>query len=234
MFGSAGPWRATAYLASYLLVGPVFFGVCLVVLVVSAVLNITWLGLPLLIGAAAVVRGCARVERFRARLVGAVIPAVYRPVLGTGVFTHLRTRWHDPATWRDCGYLLGLFPLLLVVDVVGLAVWLACLAGITVPVWYGSVTNRWGDGPVRHGLVIGVLPDGPDGASGFGVWIGSLPAALITALVSVVLSLLACYLVVAAARLHRALARLALGPYVDPLADAKRILAGPGPLPITH
>jgi hypothetical protein len=230
MFGSAGPWAATGYLASYLPLGVVFFGVCLVVLVVSAVLNITWLGLPLLIGAAAVVRGCATVERVRARLVGATIPAAYQPVRGTGVFTHLRTRWHDPATWRDCAYLLGLFPALLVLDVVGLAIWLACLAGITVPIWYWSVTTRWSDGSIRHGLAIGVLPNGPDGAGGFGVWIGGLPAALVAAVVSVALSLLACYLVVAAARLHRALARLVLGPYVDPLAEAKRVLAGPGPL----
>jgi hypothetical protein len=207
MFCSAGPWAATAYLAGYLPVGVVFFGACLVVLIVSGLLNITWLGLPLLIGAAAVVRGAATVERHRARLVGAVIPAAYRPVPGTGVFTHLRTRWHDPATWRDCAYLLGLFPALLVLDVVGLAIWLACLAGITLPVWYWSVTKPWDSAPV------------------------GLPTALLTAVVAIVASLLACYLVVAAARVHRALARLTLGPYVDPLADAKRILAGPGPLP---
>jgi hypothetical protein len=207
MFFSVGPWAATAYLASYLPVGTVFFGGCLVVLVVSSLLNITWLGLPLLVGAAAVVRGCATVERGRVRLVGAAIPAAYQPVLGTGVFTHLRTRWHDPATWRDCAYLLGLFPALLVLDVVGLAIWLACLAGITVPIWYWSLTNPWGTGPV------------------------GLPTALLTAVVAVVLALLTCYVVVAVARLHRALARLVLGPYVDPLADAKRILAGPGPLP---
>jgi Putative sensor len=177
-----------------------------VVLVVSAVLDITWLGLPLLIGAAAVLRGCAAVERGRARIVSVVIPAAYRPVPGTGVFTHLRARWHDPATWRDCAYLLGLFPALLVLDVVGLAIWLGCLAGITVPIWYWSLTDPWGIGPV------------------------SLPTALLTAVVAIVASLFTCYLVVAVARVHRALARLVLGPYVDPLADAKRILAGPGPL----
>jgi hypothetical protein len=207
MFCSAGPWAASAYLASYLPLGVVCFGGCLVVLIVSGLLNITWLGLPLLIGAAAVLRGCTAVERKRARLVGAAIPSAYRPVTGTGVFAHLRTRWHDPATWRDIAYLVGLFPALLLLDIAGLAVWLACLAGITLPIWYWSISDLWGTGPV------------------------SFPMALLAAVVAVGLSLLASYLVVAVAWAHRALARMVLGPYVDPLADAKRILAGPGPLP---
>jgi hypothetical protein len=204
MFCSAGPWSATVYLASYLPLGTVFFVACLAVLVVCGVLNITWLGLPLLIGAAAVLRGCASVERARARVVGAVIPAAYRPVPGTGVFTRLRARWRDPGTWRDIAYLVGLFPALLVLDVVGLAVWLACLAGITVPAWYSTLPHDF--------------------------WLHAVPP-VITAVVSVVLSLMACYLVVAVARVHRALARIVLGPYVDPLAGAKRVLTGPGPLP---
>lgn len=210
-FGSAGPWAATAYLVSYLPVGTVSLGVCLVVLLVSVVLNITWLGLPLLIGAAAVVRGCATVERVRARVVGVTVEGRYRPVTGTGVFTHLATRWHDPATWRDIAYLVGLYPLLLALDAAALVIWLVCLAGITVPAWYWSVPG---------GLTIAGV-----------VSVDSVPAAIVTAALSIVLSSLASYLVVAVARLHRVVARTVLGPYVDPLAEAKRVLAGPGPLP---
>ena len=209
--GSPGPWAATVYLVSYLPVGTLCFGVCLVVLVVSAVLNITWLGLPLLIGAAAVLRGCATVERKRAGLIGLRIEARYRPVTGTGVFTHLTTRWHDEATWRDCAYLVGLFPVLLALDVVGLAIWLVCLAGITVPAWYWSIP----DGLTIDGLIR----------------IDTVPAAIVTAVGSLVLSSLASYVVVAAARAHGVVARTVLGPYVDPLAEAKRVVAGPGPLP---
>lgn len=230
-FCSAGPWSATAYLASYVPLGTVYFVVCLVVLLVSCVLNITWLGLPLLIGAAAVLRGCATVERVRARVVGVTITGAYRPVLGTGVFTHLGTRWRDPGTWRDIAYLIGLYPLLLALDVVGLAIWLACLAGITVPAWYWAVPNRWDGGPLEHGITIGVLLGEPGGPGAVGFWVGSVPAALVTMVISIVLSLLASYLVVAVAHVHRTVATTVLGPYVDPLADAKRVLAEPGPLP---
>lgn len=204
-FCSPGPWAATAYLASYLPVGTVCFAGCLVVLLVSAVLNITWLGLPLLIGAAAVLRGGALVERVRATMVGAPVERSYRPVTGTGVFAHLGTRWRDPQTWRDVAYLVGLYPALLALDAIGLGVWLGCLAGVTIPAWSWSV---------------------PDD-----VWIHSVPVAVVVAVVSVGLSLLASYVVVAVARVHRAVTRTLLGPYVDPLADAKRVLAGPGPLP---
>lgn len=210
-FGSAGPWAATAYLASYVPVGTVCFVVCLAVLLVSLVLNITWLGLPLLIGAAAMLRGCATVERKRAGVVGATIAAKYRPVTGAGVFAHLSTRWHDPATWRDCGYLVGLFPVLFALNLAGLVIWLVCLAGITVPAWYWSIPG---------GLRV----------AGW-VTIDSVPAAIGTAVVAFVVALAAAYLVVAVARAHRVVAAAVLGPFVDPLAEAKRVLAGPGPLP---
>jgi hypothetical protein len=227
---SPAPWAATAYLATYLPIGALCFAIGVAVLA-SSVVNVTWLALPWLVGMAAILRGTATVERQRARLVGPPIPATYQQVVGTGMLAHVGTRWRDRATYRDCGYLVGMFVPMLILDVAALAIWLTCLAGVTLPAWYWSVPNRWDGGPTVHGVALGYLPHGPD-RGGFGVWIGSPPAAVLAALVCLVLASLLAYVVVGVAITHRALARALLGPYVDPLAEAKKVLAAPGPLPV--
>jgi hypothetical protein len=206
---SAAPWRATAYLASYLLTGPVLFAFCLATVVVCFVLNITMIGLPLLIGAAALLRGGAHLERFRARLVSGPVAADYRTVEPTGIRAAVKARWSDPATLRDLAYLVCLFVPLLVLDAVALVIWLTSLALTLVPAWYWAV------------------PDG--GALGI-LRVDTLPTAFAAALVACVLLPVTGYVVTAAARLHRAVARKLLGPRTDPLSAAKRLLAEPGPL----
>ncbi len=232
MFFSAGPWAATAYLGSYLLAGAVLFSVALTALITSSVLTITWIGLPLQVGAAMIIRGCAHVERGRAVLVGGPVPASYRPVTSPGLLAQVKTRWADPATRRDCGYLILMFAPLLVLDVVALSIWLSFLGMVTLPLWYWAIPQTWENTGVRdHGVIIGYLPNGPDMADGgFGVWVGTTQAALATSAAFFVLALLGAYLVVGAAQAHAAVARTLLGPYVDPLAAAKRMLAEPGPL----
>jgi Putative sensor len=214
--GSA-PWRSAAYLLSYLVVGPALFGGVLVVLVVTLVLNISWLGLPLLVGAAAIVRGAAHLERRRATVVGVAIEPTARPVSGPGLLKRARAAWRGPHTWRLVGYLVLLFPLLYLLDLTVAVAWVAALAGITLPVWFWSVSV-----------------DLPGGSRAHGVWLGypvdSLPVALLTAVGFVVLAAALVYPVIGAARLHAAVARSLLGPRVDPLAEAKRMLAEPGPL----
>lgn len=217
---SATPWRATGYLASYLLTGTGLFIAALGVVLVSGVVSISWLGVPLLIGAAGIVRGCAQLERMRTVIVGERIPASYRPVLEPGILAQARTRWTDWATIRDCTYLILLFPFLLLLDVVALALWLACLAGVALPFWYWSLPNG-------QGVLIGYFPDGRDGV---GIRVDDLLTAVLTAAGFLVIALFLAYVVVAAAKLHRAVARSMLRPYVDPLADARRMLAEPGPL----
>jgi hypothetical protein len=81
-----------------------------------------------------------------------------------------------------------------------------------------------------HGVMLGYLPNGPHGAGGLGVWIGDRHTALIAAATLFVVAMLFSYVVVGAARLHASAARSLLGPYVDPLAAAKQMLAEPGPL----
>lgn len=230
MFACVGPWAATAYLASYVVAGSALFVASVVVLVVTGVLGLFTFGVPLLAGSALVVRGCAQVERLRSRLAAQPFGATYRQVTGTGPLAHVRTRWTDPATWRDTAYLVPLYLPLLVLDAVTLGIWLALLSGVTLPFWYWAVPNTLADGTHANGVGIGYVPNGPHGTATFGVWIGDLPTALLAAVVFAVLSLAGAYLVVLVARLHRFVARGLLGPRRDPLADAKRVLLTPGPL----
>jgi hypothetical protein len=197
----------------------------MIVLVTSAVANVTWLGVPLLLGATEIVRGCATTERHRARLCGGALTGTYRQSPG-GLFDQVRVRLTDPATWRDVGYLTLLFPPLVVLDVVALVVWLACLAGIALPAWYWAIPNSWHDGTTEYGVLLGM----PTGSGRVGIWIGSLPAALAASAVSLLLAPLAAALLVTAARLHHRVARMLLGPYTDPLAEARQVLGAPGPL----
>ncbi|WP_175408031.1 sensor domain-containing protein [Streptomyces sp. TRM64462] len=210
---SSEPWRATAYLAGYVLLGPVLFAFCFGTLVVSAALNITMLGLPLLIGAAALLRGCAHIERLRAGLVRDPVPADYRTVEPTGILAAVKARWSDPATLRDALYLVALFVPLLVLDAAGLALWLTGLALVVFPAWYWTVPD---------GSALGLLR------------VDDLPSAFLVSLAACALTLVTVCAVVAAARLHAAVAHKLLGPRTDPLAAAKRLLAEPGPLSGVH
>jgi len=230
---SARPWAATGYLFSYVVLAPALFAVALTVVAVTFPLSITLFGLPLLVGSALIVRGCANLERARALLVTGPIPARYATVTGSGLLAQIRTRWSDRATLRDCGYLIGMFPILYVLDTTVFALWVAVLAGLALPLWYWAVPQSWDDGVDRHGVMIGYVPQ-PGRTffhGGYGFWIGDLRAALIAAAVFLVLVLLMAYLVTATARLHARVARHLLGPYVDPLAEARDVLRMPGPLP---
>src|SRR5215813_4405353 len=124
---SASTWRATWYLLAYLVVSWLLFSAVLTAGLTAATLAITLAGLPLLIAAAAVIRGCAGAERRRLR---SVLPRPvrggYRDVRGLGLIARVRTTWTDPALWRDLAYLGGLFAALwtldLAVDTLGKAI----------------------------------------------------------------------------------------------------------------
>ncbi|KLL12198.1 hypothetical protein FrCorBMG51_05530 [Protofrankia coriariae] len=217
---SLAPWAAAGYLGGYLLVGTVLFAVCLSLLLLAVATSVSWLGVPVLVGVASIIHGCAQVERLRAGLVGWRIPNAYRPVRGSGILAQARSRWTDPSTMRDCTYLILLYPLLLILDLVALVLWIAGVAGVALPLWYWSI-------PGEHGVQLGYFPD--DGPA-TGIKVDDLPTALLTAAGFAVLCVFLAHLVVAAARLHRAVATMLLRPPVDPLADAKRMLTEPGPL----
>ncbi len=168
---SASPWRAACYLAGYVFVtGWVLFSVTFAATVTAAVLAITLAGIPLLVAAAGVLRGCASVERVRLRQVLCrPVGGGYRPVSRPGVVAQLKTRWRDPATWRDVAYLTGFWVPLFILDTVVLSVWLTFLAGVTLPVWYWAPRGNAGIGYTSettiHGVTLGYFPHGPQGTA---------------------------------------------------------------------
>jgi hypothetical protein len=208
---SATLWSAAWYLFTYLLVGSLLFAVAVTAGTVAVSLSFTLAGIPLLLAAAAVIRWCADVERARLRRFGGddgPVERGYRPVEGQRLLSALGTRWHDPATWRDVSYVLGLYAPLLALDAAVLYVWLASLAGITLPAWYEYPRHTWT----------------------IGAHVGTLPKAVAVAAVCLVLFPLWSYVLVATARLHARVASTLLRPPQDPLWQAKEVLASPGPL----
>jgi hypothetical protein len=227
---SRGPWAAAWYLLGYVVTGWALFAIALGTAVAGAGLSITFAGLPVLVAAAATIRWCADVQRARLRtMVTEPVAGRYRQVVGSGVMAQLRTRWRDPATWRDVAYLVGMYVPLLALDAIVLAVWWAFLAGITLPIWY------WAPWQTIHGVryrgsQLGYHPNGPHGPGGWGPYVDTLPKALAVAGVCLVLFLIFNYIVVVTARAHVAVARGLLGPAEDPLREAKEVLGRPGPL----
>jgi hypothetical protein len=238
---SGSPWRAAWYLAADVFVtGWVLFAAAFTTTVTAAVLAITLAGIPLLVAAAGVLRACAEVERVRLeRVLGTRIPGGYRPVTGKGIVAQLRTRWRDTATWHDVAYLIGLWLPLFVLDTLVFAVWLTFLAGVTLPAWYWAPHGNAGIGYTSdtaiHGVTLGYFPHGPNGRGGVGLYVDTLPKALLAAAGFLVLFLIFNYVLVITARAHATVARLVLRAPSDPLAEAKDVLAGPGPLgPLQH
>jgi hypothetical protein len=231
-------WRSAWYLLGYVFVtGWVLATAALLAAGTAAIFAITIAGIPLLTGAAGVVRGCANVERARARpLLTGPLRGRYEPVVKPGILAQATTRWRDRATWRDLAYLVGMWVPLAALDTIVLTLWLTCLIGITIPVWYWAPTGGnagigYSSPTTHHGLAFGYFPHGPHGRGAEGIFVDSLPSALGVAAIFLVLFLAVNYLLVLTARAHVAVARGLLGPPEDPLAAAKDVLARPGPLP---
>jgi hypothetical protein len=224
-------WAAAGYLITYLIVGWVLFAVAFAALTTTTVLAITLAGLPLLVATAGVLRGCANVARAMQRpVLSEPVRGRYREVTKQGVVAQVRTRWRDPATWRDAAYLVGLWPPLLALDVVVFSLWAAFLAGITMPLWYWSVPQDFPNGTKAHGLQFGYFPHGPHGPGSYGLFVDSVPKALIGAAICAVIFLAFNYILVLTARAHAFAARGLLRPPADPLAGARDVLTRPGPL----
>jgi len=223
-------WTSARYLLGYLAVGWALFAIALSTAVAGAGLSVTLAGLPVLVAAAATIRWCADVERARLRpMVDGPVAGSYRQVAGSGVMAQLRTRWRDPATWRDVAYVVGLFVPLLALDTIVLAVWWGSLAGITLPIWYWAPWQTI-HGVRYHGSQLGYFPNGPHGPDHWGLYVDTLPKALAVAGVCLILFLIFNYVVVLTARAHAAVARGLLGAAEDPLREAKEVLGRPGPL----
>jgi hypothetical protein len=238
---SGSTWRAASFLAVYVFVaGWLLFAVAFTATVTAAVFLITLAGIPLLAGAAGVLHGCAATERARLRQVLAgPVQGGYRPVTARGILAQVRTRWRDPATWREAAYLIGLWPLLFGLDTAVLTVWLTLLAGVTLPVWYwaprGNVGLSYtvGGAPV-HGVTLGYFPHGPNGPGSWGFYVDTLPRAFVAAACFLAAFLLFNYVLVLTARAHARVAGALLRAPADPLAPVKEVLTHAGPLGPLH
>jgi hypothetical protein len=228
---SASPWRAAGYLAVYVFItGWVLFSVALTTTVTAACLAITLAGIPLLVAAAGVLRGCANAERGRLRrMLPEPVRGSYQKPARPGLMAEVRTRWHDRSTWRDVAYLIGLWLPLFILDTIVFSIWLTLLAGITLPIWYWAPWQTI-HGVRYHGYDLGYHPNGPHGPGGWGLYVDTLPKALLAAAVCLVLFLLFNYVLVLTARAHVRIARSLLRAPADPLAQAKEVLERPGPL----
>jgi hypothetical protein len=224
-------WRAAWYLLSYLLIGWLLFAAALTAVTAAIALTVTIAGIPLLIAAAGVIRGCASAERFRLRaMFPERVKASYRQPSRPGIIAHATTRWKDPATWREFAYLVGMYVPLLIMDCVVFTVWLTLLAGVTAPAWYWAPVEHYSNGLVAHGIQLGYFPNGPSGPGGHGLYLDTLPKALLAAAICLILVALFSYVLVAAARAHATVARALLRAPEDPLARAKEVLERSGPL----
>jgi hypothetical protein len=232
---SASPWRAAGYLISYLVLSWVAFSVALTAVTTTVALAITVLTLPLMIAVAWVVHWCAGVERVMLRLIfDEPIRASYARNDRAGVWARAKAAWRDRATWRELGFLLGLWAPLYALDTIVLSVWLTLLAGITLPVWYwaprGASMVGYVNGPDVNGVALGYFPHGPTGPGSWGLFVDTLPKALLAAAIFAVAFLLFNYVLVATARMHGRIARAMLRPPADPLEEARSVLTSPGPL----
>lgn len=231
---SRAPWAALAYCVSYIFISGFLFAIALVTVLVAGVLSLLFIGLPLLIGAAVVLRGLAGFERERLKIVQmADEPTDYAPAAGKGLFGQIRTRWSDKATWRNLGYLTLMWPFLFAMNVVAFAVWISFVGLMSLPFWYWSIPNEFPNGEKADGVALGYFPDGPDSspAGGWGLWVHDLPSAFLAAGIGLALLIfLGNYLLVGAARLHSSIAKHLVGSYRDPLAEAKQVLEHAGPL----
>jgi len=228
---SGSLWRSAWFLIVYVFAaGWILFAAGLTASAAAVCCAVTIAGFPVLIGAAGVLRGCAAAERAR---LGAVftqpVHGRYRPATGQGIVARTRAMW-DGATWRDLAYVVGLWIPLCGLDVVVVTVWLTFLAGITLPLWYWAPRATFHGGLVAHGVQFGYFPNGPNGPGGHGFYADTLPKALLVAAISLAAFLLFNYVVVATARMHGRVARGLLRAPADPLAEARAVLAEPGPL----
>jgi signal transduction histidine kinase len=113
-------------------------GLLLLVLVLAATLLIpAWVGLPLLLGSVALLRGFAGLHRARAAaLLGVEVERPYRPVRGRGLIARVKGIASDLATWRDIAWVLVNTTLGTALRLLSVALLVAALAGLAFPaIW---------------------------------------------------------------------------------------------------
>ncbi|GIH29275.1 histidine kinase [Acrocarpospora phusangensis] len=143
-FGRWGPlgvavdpatWRAVPYLLGSIVLGGCYFAALVFAIPVSMAFTVIGVGVPMLVLTMVLWRSAAMLER---RLVrwsfGVDLPDPYRPRPRRGFWNHVGWLFGDPATWKDLGYLLLLFPVGLVEFVASVLFWYVSLILICAPI----------------------------------------------------------------------------------------------------
>jgi len=123
--------------------------------------------------------------------------------LGGAVFAALARvvrDWRDAAAWRQLGRASALWLPLGVLNTVVLSVWGWFAGMITLPAWYWA---PWMDvhGHDLHGYQLGFwFPHGPSGPGTVGVFVDTLPKALLAAAIGLAGFIAGNYILVATAR----------------------------------
>jgi hypothetical protein len=204
---SASPWRSAWYLAGHLTGGAILGAAAALAASAGATAAATVAGFPLLRPAAGAVRGCADAERRRLRLVWTEpVRAGYATGVGAGVLARALGPWRDPVIWRDLAYLVALWVTLALLDITVLSLWATALIGITLPLWYwapqGADVVGYVHGSAVHGVPLGYFPHGPAGSGAVGLYVDTMPKAILAAAIFSVLFLLCNYLLVKVAKVH--------------------------------
>ena len=222
-------WAGAWFLIGAQFVGLVLGSIALTAMLTGAAFAITLAGIPLAIAAVATIRWCANRERARLRRFCGDVGSGYRQFAGSGMLARARAEYRDPAIWRDIAYLVGMYLPLGLLDVLVLTLWGGSILGIALPAWYWA---PWQDihGVRYHGYQLGYFPNGPHGHPGYGLYVDTLPKALLAAAAFLILFVAFSYVLMATARMHVNVARNLLGAPVDPLREEREVLGRPGPL----
>ena len=146
---NAGRFRMTGYAALQLLLAVPAL-VLFVLDVVGGATAAFVVGLGILVVTLPATRWLANVHRRMAgEVLGAPVPASYRPTEGASTFGRLRVSAADPMTWRDVGWMLAALPLALATSLVVLILFVPIVTGIAW--WFGvgpimvarSRIDRW-------------------------------------------------------------------------------------------
>lgn len=144
-----GAARSLGYLAGGLPVGVAALGWLVVSVVLVSLLSVSQLGPHAFVGATALARALARLERRRVGWLGRrALADPYPPAVARGIRARARELVARPTTWRDAAWLALLFPLAVTCLVPALAVSAVTVGLATAPAWMWAVPNPTAPRPV--------------------------------------------------------------------------------------
>ena len=185
--------RDAAYLTCTLLTSIAAFAVWVAALTLSLTLGLLIIGLPVVLGAAYVMRWTVELDRQNAALVfGRPVRGHYRSHRATGLFARVFKTLRDPQVWRDFAWLITHSVVGFAFGVIAVSLVASTLGTATLPLW------SW------------ALPDGYD----MGFWnVDTFLEAVLAAWVALPIGFITVWVLRGLAKFHASLAVELLGRY---------------------